>query len=162
MNIDPEYVSLDPTNETKDLKTREKELVKMALKYYKTFDLDKSLVKNSIFDRQMRAFTSCFKEFNNSPQTSKNEDFFYQKAMHIANEGGKRAQSAILTYLWNNSASHHALILALEMEIPEDEWPPVLSYREETINITKQKLIERLVNLYKKTCDKIINYNKNS
>jgi hypothetical protein len=126
-----------------ELKKREKELLKMAFMYWKRFNLDQNLIKNCIFHRQLKWFIRAFKEFTSgdAQQSLDNKQIFHEKAVYIMKLGGNRVQSAVLSYLSQNNAIENALEIALEAEIPKDQWPEHLNYTNEQLETAKKNVL---------------------
>lgn len=125
--------------EVDELRKLDKELINMAFNYRKRFLLDMSVVKNCVFARQMRAFMNAFNEYKKS-ESARGREGFYQKTMHIMREGGARAQISILAFLEGNARDDSALVLALRMKIPKEQWPEVMKYENDIIEVKEREL----------------------
>jgi hypothetical protein len=90
-HYDPYFVGLESTIENDELSSprRTKEIVNMALKYWKSFQLDVLMIKNCAFVRQMKEFIHAFNTHNNSESNKKHEGFI-QKTFHIMTVGKAR------------------------------------------------------------------------
>lgn len=141
MTVDPErdVSTYENSGEFVELRKVEKKMVDLALDYRIRFNLDLSTVKNSVFTRQMNAFTHVHRKYREGSDEI-TRDNFYQRIIHIASQGGKRVQHAILIFLCNKDEVEHAVILALMMNIPQSEWPRVMSPSKSEVDSAKETL----------------------
>lgn len=135
--FDPEHVEMEDTAMNNELKNREKQILKIAFDYVKRFNLDKTLISNCIFHRQFKAFKRAFFVLVSNVDDASSREIFHQLALRIMNEGGKRAQKAILTYLQFKNSCDDAIELAIKAKIPQEDWPHELNLDDTRIMAAK-------------------------
>lgn len=121
------------------MKGHRKELIKAVFEYQKLFDLDRSLIENTIFVRHMNTFFYIYHEFRKHNASC---DFFHETVINIMSEGGQRVQSAIMRFLCGEGMRGSSIQVALKMEIPRKDWPNTAKKNKQDIEMAKSRVDE--------------------
>ncbi|CAD5214736.1 unnamed protein product [Bursaphelenchus okinawaensis] len=120
------FVGIDPVMNSEEvfensmnhqLKQKLSTVVKVAFNIFKEFNMDKEMVANCIYYRQMNDFIYVLSRYKKGELTSIEQPIV--KTM----EKGFRLQFSVLNLIASNLGVQEAVFYAMLMDIPEGKWP---------------------------------------